>query len=72
MHASKRSDHSRATSQKHCRHQNVCEEAKADVHAVGYATISSSNDFEEGVRIRCSSLQLNGNCREQNDLNSGT
>lgn len=72
MHASERSDYSRATSQEHGSDENVGEKTEANVDAVSNAAISSSDDLKEGMRVRGPSLQLNGNGREENDLNGST
>jgi len=37
---------------------------------MGYTTVASPDDFEKGMRVWCSALELDGESREQDDLYS--
>lgn len=61
-----------ATSQKHGRDHDVGEAAEDDEDAVGDAAIPGLDDLEEGMGVGGSALELDGECREQDDLDGGT
>ena len=70
--ASERGDHCRATGQEHGGDEHVCHESKGNVNAVGHRAVTSANDLEERVRVRCFALQFDGEGGKQDDLDRGS
>lgn len=62
----------RTASQQHSRDEDVCHQPEDDVDAVGDWAIARSDDFQECVRIRSLSLQLDCERCEEDDLNGSS
>ena len=62
--------HSRASGQQHRSNKDVGKEAEDHKNDMGYGAIASPDNLKKRMRVGSSSLQLNSNGSEQNDLDS--
>jgi hypothetical protein len=63
---------SATAAQQHGRHEDIRAEAENDVNCMRDSAIASSDDFQERMRVGSATLQFNGQCSEQNDLDSSS
>ncbi len=63
-HAGKGGSHSRASSEQHGSHKNICHQTESDVYKMSNSAVSGMYHFEEGMRVRSPTLEFDGECSE--------
>src|ERR1700712_1057330 len=63
-------DHSSTTCKKHRSHENISKATEDNEHGMCCRSISGFHNLEESVSIGSSPFQFNGECCEENDLNT--
>lgn len=62
----------RTTGKQHGSNENVGHQAENDENNMNNGSVSSTESFEEGMRIWSPPLELDGQCSEQDDLDRST
>jgi hypothetical protein len=71
-HSCQGADNCSTTSQQHSCDENIGHDAEDSEDQMSTGSEASLDDFKEGMGIWCSSLELDGDTREEQDLDSGT